>query len=275
VQVPSGGIGETLRRAREARRLSLTDAERLTKIRAAYLAALEEERFSALPPRPFAKGFLRTYARLLGLEVEALAAAFDARGPLPTDARLRDAVEIPLEPAAPPSPLRRLFSYALWILVLAGIGLAYVGYTQLREFARTRPLALSTPAPGPFASVPAPFEDVPGPQAGPLPTPETAPSATRDHADRAPAVDAPAEGVTFLLVATGTSWLRVTVDGGRVFEGFVQAGDVRRWTAERELLIRIGDASAVELTVNGQTLGVLGGPGEVITRRFTATPREP
>ncbi len=77
------------------------------------------------------------------------------------------------------------------------------------------------------------------------------------------------------LTASGISWLRVTADGQRVFQGFVRAGDVRTWTAERELLIRIGNAGAVELTANGRLLGVLGEPSEVVERRFTRSSEAP
>lgn len=77
------------------------------------------------------------------------------------------------------------------------------------------------------------------------------------------------------LTASGTSWLRVTADGQRVFQGFVHAGDARTWTADRELLIRIGNAGAVELTVNGRLLGVLGELTEVVERRFTRSSEAP
>jgi|DewCreStandDraft_1066081.scaffolds.fasta_scaffold00693_25 transcriptional regulator with XRE-family HTH domain len=61
-------LGETLREARRQRGLSLEEAERATRIPRQYLLALEDERFSQLPPPVYARGFLRSYASYLGLD---------------------------------------------------------------------------------------------------------------------------------------------------------------------------------------------------------------
>ena len=61
-------LGETLQRARQARGLTLEEVERDTRISRRYLQALENENFGLLPAPVYARGFLRTYARYLGLE---------------------------------------------------------------------------------------------------------------------------------------------------------------------------------------------------------------
>jgi hypothetical protein len=61
-------LGETLRRARTTRNISLEDAERVTRIPRKYLEALELENFGILPAPVYARGFLRSYASYLGLE---------------------------------------------------------------------------------------------------------------------------------------------------------------------------------------------------------------
>ena len=63
-------LGPSLASARLASGLELHDAERDTRIRARYLAALEEEDFDALPEDAYATGFLRTYAAYLGLDAD-------------------------------------------------------------------------------------------------------------------------------------------------------------------------------------------------------------
>lgn len=74
------GLGARLREARIRSGLELADAERATCIRAANLAAIEDERFDALPADVYAAGFVRAYAEFLGLDGEALAQRFrDAR----------------------------------------------------------------------------------------------------------------------------------------------------------------------------------------------------
>jgi cytoskeleton protein RodZ len=66
--LPRVALGSSLATARLALGLELRDAERDTRIRARYLAALEEEDFDELPGDAYAAGFLRTYATYLGLD---------------------------------------------------------------------------------------------------------------------------------------------------------------------------------------------------------------
>ena len=68
---PRLALGSGLATARLALGLELRDAERDTRIRARYLAALEEEDFDTLPGEAYAAAFLRTYAGYLGLEAES------------------------------------------------------------------------------------------------------------------------------------------------------------------------------------------------------------
>jgi transcriptional regulator with XRE-family HTH domain len=69
-------LGNTLSRARRARGISLEDAERDTHVSRRYLQALESEDFSAFPAPVYARGFLRTYSRYLGLNPEELLRLF-------------------------------------------------------------------------------------------------------------------------------------------------------------------------------------------------------
>lgn len=61
-------LGETLRRARQARGIAIEDAERATRIPRRYLEALEQEDFGILPAPVYARGFLRSYSGYLGLD---------------------------------------------------------------------------------------------------------------------------------------------------------------------------------------------------------------
>ncbi len=62
-----GSFGHWLRRQRELREISLRDIAERTKISLRYLEAMEDDRFDLLPAPVFAKGFLREYARYVGL----------------------------------------------------------------------------------------------------------------------------------------------------------------------------------------------------------------
>jgi hypothetical protein len=65
-------IGQALREARTELGIELSEVERVTKIRIKFLRAMEEDRWEALPAPAYARGFLSTYARFLGLDDEAL-----------------------------------------------------------------------------------------------------------------------------------------------------------------------------------------------------------
>lgn len=106
-------VGASLAAARETRGWSLADAERLTCIRARYLAALERSDFDALPGRTYARAFLRTYAVALGLEPDRFVSAFEELVPEQD------------EPVALPAPRRRRVrrrEVAAGIVAAAAIG---------------------------------------------------------------------------------------------------------------------------------------------------------
>ena len=99
------GVGEVLRRTRAGRGLSLAEASQHTRINRAYLEALEAGRLELLPAPVYARGFLRSYARYLGLDGDAAAAVVAvavAAGDLPRPVGLE-----------PPPGMRRLEPRAL------------------------------------------------------------------------------------------------------------------------------------------------------------------
>lgn len=75
-------------------------------------------------------------------------------------------------------------------------------------------------------------------------------------------------GIFFELVFTDTSWIQVTTDGVRQFQGELQSGTYRSFYADERLELRVGNAGAVDITLNGQKLGTLGAPGEVVDQVF-------
>jgi transcriptional regulator with XRE-family HTH domain len=78
-------LGDLLREARLSRALTLADVERDTRINREYLEALEHERYEVLPAPVYARGFLRSYARHLGLDVEETCSLLPTDLPRPPD----------------------------------------------------------------------------------------------------------------------------------------------------------------------------------------------
>jgi len=84
----TGHVGAALRAAREGLGLAEDDIAQFTRVRSAYITAIEAFDFDALPARPFVVGYVRAYAIALGLEPEAVVARFHAEAPK-VDGKLR------------------------------------------------------------------------------------------------------------------------------------------------------------------------------------------
>ena len=61
----------------------------------------------------------------------------------------------------------------------------------------------------------------------------------------------------------------MTVDGEVSFEGILEVGQLETWIAGESILIRCGNAAGLVVKVNGESIGVLGESGEIVTREWT------
>lgn len=252
------GIGERLRTTREARGLTLQAAEGLTRIRAAYLQALEEERFDALPGPVYARGFLRAYAVALGLEPDGLLEAYPADLQPPAQPIIgATPADVPIRPAAARSPARRIVTITVMLLIAAILAVGAFLYLQLQQLAEPVPPRLV--APPPPAAEPS----------APAPVTQAAPPRSQAPTAPAPARPSPAGRLTAEVRASGRSWLRVSADGERVFVGFIRTGEVRTWGAQRSLTIRVGNAPVVQVLINGRLVQPRS-PNRVWEQTFTA-----
>jgi cytoskeletal protein RodZ len=139
------GLPERLLAARERKGVDLYRAERDTKIRARYLAALERGDYRELPGAVYTKGFLRNYALYLGMDPEDVLLQWRReRG----DVREIPAVLDVPKPIAAPRP-GLTFSPSLVVFALLALGvLVFAGYmgVQLLRFAKPPTLAVTAPA---------------------------------------------------------------------------------------------------------------------------------
>ncbi|HZZ01048.1 MAG TPA: RodZ domain-containing protein [Candidatus Baltobacteraceae bacterium] len=248
-------LGERFRAARETRGLSLSDVSEQIRIRSVYLAAIEEESWIAIGAPVYVRGFLRTYARFLGLDPEEVVASFNSGSPA--------ASQVPAiaerQPRSSSGPIvsgiaddeqkRRAAAPLIWAAsVVAALLVAFVVYNEFtmhREpetssvAASTASAALPSNSPGPS---PSPSETLlPGPGYGPN---------------------------SIALVLSAPSWLRVTVDGNVSMEGTFPAGTEKTFHG-KNALVRIGNAGGVEIFVDGKDVGKLGKSGDVVEHAFT------
>ncbi len=127
-------IGATLRDARRRQGLDIRAVEEHTKIRIKYLRALEAEEWEVLPAPAYVRGFLRTYAEMLGLEPEVLIDEYRSRGGRAGDAypMLEPVISEPRRPLRDPGGVGRarqtkLIGGAVGIFVLLLLVLSLFG----------------------------------------------------------------------------------------------------------------------------------------------------
>lgn len=137
-------LPERLFAARELKGVDLYRAERDTKIRARYLAALERGEYRELPGDVYTKGFLRNYALYLGLDPEEVVGQWRReRGDSPPSKTI---LTVP-RPIAQPRPGLQfspgIVVAALLTILIVGVGV-WLG-VQVMRFAKPPTLAMTAP----------------------------------------------------------------------------------------------------------------------------------
>lgn len=261
-----GTFGENLRRERELRGITLPELANATKINLRNLRALEEDQLDQLPGGVFNRGFVRAVARYMNLDEHFWVGEF-----------VRAAQEEPkvLAQYAPPgatpasSGRRGVGSFVL-LLVVFGVGAYVVHELRLRSAAQASPPVVLTPesipasaqepAAAPLAARPLPTGESITDDPAPTPTPE--PEAT--------SVATAASELQLQIDVLEEAWVSVAVDGQPHYRGLMKPGETRRFRGRYRIELTTGNASAVVLTLNGETLAPLGDPGERRTVTLTA-----
>lgn len=243
------GEGQILRDAREQKGWDMAKAEDVTKIRVRYLEALEEETYTILPGSTYVKGFLRTYAKHLGLDPEELVSLYKLSEVREPQLKLE---AITRAPRKRPQWLKPAALVATGLLALFSvIGIAtlskHEGKTISSEF---------TPVPLPSA----PQEEI-AKQAEPNSQPQTQLPTQNPQS----VVAAEVEGLTAQLVFTQPCWIVVKVDGQPAIEGTFTQGMTKELKAQDRIeLVTVGNAGGVSVTLNGKTLPSLGASSQVV-----------
>lgn len=255
-------LGERFRAAREARGLSLSDVAEQIRIRSIYLGAIEDENWSAIGAPVYTRGFLRTYARFLGLDPEEVVAEFNANAGPVTSPAPQPSRESYVVPAT-----SRNLSPLIWVASFVAVVL--IGFVAYNAFTYRARAPVSTPA---LPSTTASATDVPSPgdlasSAVTDATASAAQSSTLPTASASPAA-VTAAGKTLEVRLSAPSWIRVAVDGSVSMEGTFPAGTARVFHG-KNAVVRIGNAGGVDLIVDGKSVGKLGAAGDVVERSFT------
>ncbi|MGH2724920.1 MAG: helix-turn-helix domain-containing protein [Actinomycetota bacterium] len=238
----NGSVGTRLREARSARGVDLDEAFEHTRINKRFLEALERD----APPREFpapvyARAFLEEYARYLGLDPDPLVADYRRTHGDPEEPPIR--LPVPVE--TPRGPWGRIL-----LTVASTMALVAIAVFAVRAGREGEPVTPRGPV-GP-------------PPAATLTPPTTEPT---EPARESPAV----RGVRLKITVTDTpAWIRVLRGEEVLYQETAQPGFSRTFRAgpNGRLDVRIGNAGAVRLTLNGDPLGLAGEPGQIYEAGF-------
>ena len=272
-------LGNTLREERERQNLSVEDIEQGTSIRALYIEAIENGEYDKLPGEVYTRGFIKNYAKFLGLDGDEFSKQFTAEvhgapSPSPVSENpVENSAEIPAEtfvvetkPVKPVKPAKPAKPEKKSSKVVGEIHGETGGSSSKLIVAAV--VIIAALAGGAWSFLSSDGGDVatkPPVQTQQQPKPEN----PTPVANANPAPPAPIDGVKVEAKFNDRCWTLATVDGTVVLEGVVEAGENLSWEGKQNINLRFGNAGAVELTHNGQNLGIQGGVGDVVDKTFT------
>jgi cytoskeleton protein RodZ len=252
----SGPVGQTLRDAREAQGLGVDDVAARLRLMRRQIEAMEADDFDALGQPVFARGFVRNYARLLGL----------APDPLLADMGGATAEPVAVRPEAP-LPSRNWLTSPWLLLALFGVAVLAVVPVALYWWLNsdedempagaTRAPAVAPATPAAAGTVPA---DPPVAAEAP-PTPEAVPAvpAVQDAgtvaADEAPPAVAPVVRGVLQLEFGADSWVEIRDATGRMLHRQLDtAGSSIEVRGAPPFDVVVGNAAQVRMTYNGRPI---------------------
>lgn len=254
------GEGNMLQVAREEKNWSYLDAEEVTKISVRYIQALEAEKYDILPGRTYAKGYLRTYAKHLGLNPDEIVAFFNTSAePEPTPV---------YKPPKPTDRKRPFWLGPLLIGLIAVLAIILVivvsgRYRSGDETANSDdlPTLPKSPQTEPHTNV----DDPSGSGASSTVGPEGGQELLPEEVPRNPDGNATQAGLRAKLDFTEDCWMLIRIDGEPEYQILYLARTSNEITAkERIEFITIGNAPSLKVTLNGKELPSFADGGRVI-----------
>ena len=296
-------FGEKLKLEREKRKITLEQISASTKIGIRMLQALEEDKFNQLPGGIFNKGFVRAYSRCVGLDedqtvADYLEASGDAHpasaelefpedGSQEEDSARKHKENLSRLEASAGAPARQLpWGAFAAVLLLVALALSLWSRRQ-REYpkpsippnptasAAQLPAEPSAGAASPPSASPTPATPAPASTKASSPTtasptaasaPSVAPKTSQDLATAAPTA-IPGE-FTVVIHAREDSWISITADGKTGSSELLAAGSERTARGRKEIIVKAGNAGAIDFLFNGKKLDIGGEFGEVKTVTF-------
>ena len=257
-------FGEELRREREIRGISLKEISDATKISKRFLEAIERNDHKTLPAPVFTRGFVREYARYLGLNAEEMVTRYNyaASG----DDRIEQSAHLHslVQPQAPPRepkgipPLYARIDRNIYLLIAIVAALSLVTWWALRFKREARAEAIDAMSHSATVST----AGTPTPRAAAVKPPIVAPPATTS-------ATAPADDLMHLTMdLTDDSWVTLKADGKTVVNDELKSGDHRTFEAHDQFFFStVGNPEGLAMTMNGVRIPPLGKHGRAVHKR--------
>lgn len=258
-------LGAVLSSARRKLGRSLSEAEAATRIRGKMLEALERGDWETLPNEAYVRGYIISYAKFLDLDPAPLLQMYsEETGHQTNRERMRlpeqvvptrdRAHHIPWKAGAAIAAVTALIALLIW-----GIGRFAAGPEKLPPVPNVPEATSSVDSQEPSGSLPG------------VTTTSTVETTTGTEPSE-PTVAGEPFKLTIDVSSDGASWLRVTVDGLKAYEGTLAGGQNKEWDVQDEAIVRVGKPSMVTVARNGQTLEI---PSATETPQMTITATDP
>ena len=251
-------IGQALSSARLDAGLSIDDISAKTRLRATVIRAIEADDFSLCGGDFYARGHIRTLAGLVGLDPVPLLAEYDATiGPKDDGQATSQLYETEVtgraitktaQKRSPHWGLAAMGTTLVEIIVFATIGLL--------NHAKKTPTVAAPP--GPVAAVVSSAPPSHSPSPSPIASsPVSAPPASVPAEPTTPTSVVAEAGVHVVLrITTAKCWVAATASDGQVlYQGVLAPGATQTFDDAQRVTLRLGNAPATDITVNGVDLG--------------------
>lgn len=252
-------LGEFLRKAREAKGLTLEEVQEVTKIRQFFLESMENGNFDALPGQAYVKGFLRNYASAVGISEQEVIERYNQLTQAQSQVPETSAVEAkpkdePVKTKAPKQKMpaakdKRRNLYVPTVIVIIGIiAGVYGGRLIIGQHPKSGKSVTTVSQPTPVTPVVKPQK----PQ-------------NKQVMQNSKFTD------LLKVEATDTVWVRVTEqETGKIIEEVtLKKGDTRQWKLDRTLTLLSGNAGGLKVSDHGKAFEYHGNVGEVVTLTFS------
>ena len=252
-------LGSVIRQARIDAGLSIDDLSERTSIRAGLLKEIESDDFTKCGGETYARGHLRNIAPLLKMDAGVLLELYENEQSM----QPRRIQEMLAENNVMTNPVdKKTISWK----TLAGISLATLALLGAVQIIISNSKTTELSNPEAVATESATAEPTNTSEAQPTPTATSTPTTVRDTYSSG-------DGVSVKVAASrGNSWLFVSdANGTTLYSGQIRSGQNLNFSSSTRVSLKVGNAGAVDVSVNGKGAQQIGDDGEVITVSYGVT----